>query len=164
MELCKFCGRKITNKGSLIAHEMCCEKNPKRVRHRRSIYSGAQKGNKPWNVGKKMGRDPRWDEKYPEYHVFCENSTYARAALKKRILQQNLIEYKCALCGIGPEWMNAPMPLILDHINGINNDNRLMNLRFICSNCDSQLTTYKSKNKRKVKPIGDGSCLESSRA
>jgi len=42
--------------------------------------------------------------------------------------------------------MGKPMPLILDHINGINNDNRIENLRFVCSNCDTQLPTYKSKN------------------
>lgn len=40
------------------------------------------------------------------------------------------------------------MPLILDHVNGINNDNRIENLRFVCSNCDSQLHTYKSKNRK----------------
>lgn len=40
------------------------------------------------------------------------------------------------------------MSLILDHINGINNDNRLENLRIVCPNCDATLDTYKSKNKR----------------
>ena len=64
-------------------------------------------------------------------------------------LKENLINYECACCGIGPIWQNKPMPLILDHINGVNNDNRLENLRFVCSNCDSQLSTYKSKNIKK---------------
>ena len=83
--------------------------------------------------------------------VFVENSTYARHNLKRRILKDELIPYTCSVCGIGPEWMGKPMPLILDHKNGINNDNRLDNLRFVCSNCDSQLDTYKSRNrKRKV--------------
>ena len=35
----------------------------------------------------------------------------------------------------------------LDHINGVNNDNRLENLRFLCPNCHSQTSTYGSKNK-----------------
>ena len=39
------------------------------------------------------------------------------------------------------------MPLILDHINGINNDHKLENLRFLCSNCDSIQDTYKGRNK-----------------
>lgn len=89
---------------------------------------------------------PKLDEE-----IFVENSTYARHNLKKRILRQNLIPYVCDCCKNGPEWMGKPMPLILDHINGINNDNRLTNLRFVCSNCDSQLDTYKSRNiKRRV--------------
>ena len=33
----------------------------------------------------------------------------------------------------------------INHINGINNDNRIENLRFLCSNCDSQLPTYKNR-------------------
>ena len=80
--------------------------------------------------------------------VFVENSTYARHKLKERIIKQDMIPYHCACCGIGPEWNGKPMPLILDHINGVNNDNRLENLRFVCSNCDSQLDTYKSRNRK----------------
>ena len=86
--------------------------------------------------------------------VFIENSSYPRKHLKIRIIKDGMIEYTCAICGIGPEWMGKPMPLILDHINGTNNDNRLSNLRFVCSNCDCQLPTYKSKNKRKVASVG----------
>ncbi len=37
--------------------------------------------------------------------------------------------------------------MILDHIDG-NSENRFIdNFRLVCSNCDSQLDTYKSKNK-----------------
>jgi hypothetical protein len=85
----------------------------------------------------------------PDEDVFVENSTYARHHIKRRIIEQNLIEYKCQICGLGPEWQGKPMPLILDHKNGVNNDNRIDNLRFVCSNCDTQLPTYKSKN---IKP------------
>ena len=35
----------------------------------------------------------------------------------------------------------------MDHINGRASDNRRENLRLICPNCDSQLPTYKSRNK-----------------
>ena len=76
---------------------------------------------------------------------FIENSTYPRHRLKERIIKQNLIEYRCKICDNNGMWMNKPMPLILDHKNGINNDNRIDNLRFVCSNCDSQLPTYKNR-------------------
>jgi Zn finger protein HypA/HybF involved in hydrogenase expression len=83
------------------------------------------------------------------FEVFVENSTYARHNLKKRIIKLGIIDYSCACCGIGDIWNGARMPLILDHINGVNNDNRVENLRFVCSNCDSQLPTYKSRNRKK---------------
>ena len=144
---CQHCNREINNKGSLKAHEMSCISNPNKIKHKHSDKAGAQKGSTPWNVGKEVGRHPKWDKLYPDEVVFCENSTYARHSVKARIRTNNLIEYKCACCGLGPEWHDKPMPLILDHINGVNNDNRLENLRFVCSNCDSQLPTYKSKNR-----------------
>ena len=81
--------------------------------------------------------------------VFVENSTYPRHKLKARIINQNMIEYKCDECGNVGEWMGKQLPLILDHINGVNNDNRLENLRFVCSNCDSQLPTYKNRRGNK---------------
>ena len=86
----------------------------------------------------------------PNEEVFCEGATIARHHVKKKILQQDLIEYKCNICGTDPIWQGKSMPLILDHINGVNNDNRLENLRFVCSNCDSQLPTYKSRNIKKT--------------
>ena len=77
--------------------------------------------------------------------VFIENSTYARHHIKKRIIEQEMIPYECFNCGNTGEWMGKQLPLILDHINGVNIDNRLENLRFACSNCDSQLPTYKNR-------------------
>ncbi len=37
-------------------------------------------------------------------------------------------------------WVGSPLPLILEHINGVNTDNRPSNLRLLCPNCDSQNT------------------------
>lgn len=153
---CRFCDREIKNRGSLVSHEQSCINNPNRVKRTRSPNAGAQKGSVPWNAGVTTGRNCIWDVKYPIESVLVEDSTYARCALKKRLIDCGLLEYKCACCGIEAEWNGKPMPLILDHINGVNNDNRLENLRFVCSNCDSQLDTYKARNKRKRKPTGDG--------
>ena len=111
------------------------------------------KGSEPWNKGKRIPLTEYLKSiRLPDEEVFVENSTYARHNLKRRIINENKIDHVCCVCGIGPEWQGKPMPLILDHINGVNNDNRLENLRFVCSNCDSQLDTYKArniKNKRK---------------
>lgn len=77
-----------------------------------------------------------------------ENSKHNRNVLRRYLIKNDLIPYKCAICGI-TEWNNKTLSLELDHINGINNDNRLENLRFLCPNCHSQTSTYGSKNLQK---------------
>ena len=142
---CTYCQREIKNKGSLKAHEMSCVNNPNKIKHFHSPNAGRKKGAKPWNLGLKTGRPEHYDQKYPDDVVFCENSSYSRHSVKARIKAKKLIDYVCGICGIEPMWQGKPMTLILDHINGINNDNRIENLRFVCSNCDSQLPTYKNR-------------------
>lgn len=65
------------------------------------------------------------------------------------ILKKTLIEMKghrCDICN-NEMWMNNPIPLVMDHIDGRALNNTLSNLRLVCGNCDMQLPTYKSKNK-----------------
>jgi 5-methylcytosine-specific restriction endonuclease McrA len=49
-------------------------------------------------------------------------------------------------------WNGIPLVLVLDHINGKNNDNRQNNLRLLCPNCNSQQSTFAGKNKKKMAP------------
>ena len=54
---------------------------------------------------------------------------------------------RCALCGDSDEWMGFPLTLVLDHVDGDASNNRRENLRLVCPNCDSQLPTFKARNK-----------------
>ena len=82
-----------------------------------------------------------------EKDLFKENCKHNRNNLRRYIIKNNTLPYKCAICGI-TEWNGKTLSLELDHINGINNDNRLENLRFLCPNCHSQTTTYGSRNQQ----------------
>jgi hypothetical protein len=83
----------------------------------------------------------------PDDVVFSENSPAFVSAknLTKRLIALGR-EYACAWCGIS-EWRGVPLVLHNDHINGINNDNRLPNLRFLCPNCHSQTPTYGNRRR-----------------
>ena len=74
--------------------------------------------------------------------MFSKESKISRGTIKRRIIADKLIEYKCVFCNNEGEWMGNKISLILDHINGVNNDNRIENLRFLCPNCNSTLDTH----------------------
>ena len=81
--------------------------------------------------------------------ILVENSDYSRKKLKERILRNKLLEEKCQICRLDPVWQEERLILILDHINGVNNDNRIENLRLICPNCNAQTKTFCRGQKRK---------------
>lgn len=75
---------------------------------------------------------------------FVENSRFVNGAdLRKRLLRLGKV-YNCEVCGL-TEWCGQPLTLHVDHINGINTDNRVANLRFICPNCHQQTETWGNK-------------------
>lgn len=89
-----------------------------------------------------------WSQKTPLSEILVANSSYTNNnTLKKRIIKELGWKYKCFSCGIN-SWMNQKISLHLDHINGINNDNRIENLRLLCPNCHSLTPTYCGKNKK----------------
>ena len=81
--------------------------------------------------------------------ILIEKSKYNRTQLKKRLYGEGIKEKKCELCGQDENWNGKHMSLILDHINGIYNDNRIENLRIVCPNCNATLDTHCGKNCRK---------------
>lgn len=91
--------------------------------------------------------------------VFVENSTYEnRKLLKKRLMQDYGYEHKCNKCGL-TEWLGKPIPIELEHKNGVNNDHRVENLEFLCCNCHAQTDTYRGKNRHVEKSTTRFECV-----
>ncbi len=94
----------------------------------------------------KLGSSPK--NKLDLNEILIENSTYNRASLKKRLYDENILKKVCCLCGQCENWNGMRISLILDHINGVHNDNRLENLRIVCPNCNAGLDTFAGRNNK----------------
>lgn len=86
--------------------------------------------------------------------LFSDKSKYSRKVVKARIMRDGIVKNECSSCGMPPTWDNKPLIMILDHVNGINDDNRIENLRLLCPNCNSQTDTFTSRKLRKH-PVGE---------
>jgi len=82
----------------------------------------------------------------PLDELLIEGRFYNRARLKQRLYEAGLRRPRCELCGQGELWHGRRMSLILDHINGVRDDNRLENLRIVCPNCAGTLDTHCGRN------------------
>jgi hypothetical protein len=88
----------------------------------------------------------------PLADVLVEHSSYARSNLKARLYAEGIKPPVSELCGQDEQWRGRPMGLILDHVNGVRDDNRLANLRIVCPNCAATLDTRCGRKNRLLPP------------
>ncbi len=93
-------------------------------------------------------RGPRSGRTIPLDRILVAGSTYSRSSLKKRLFAAGLKQRRCELCGQGELWNGRRIGLILDHVNGVRDDNRLENLRIVCPNCAAGLDTHCGRKNR----------------
>lgn len=93
-----------------------------------------------WN-GQGFGKAP-----IPLSEILVEGSSYATHALAQRLLSAGLKERKCERCLL-TEWQGEPVPVELDHINGVSNDHRWENLRMLCPNCHALTPTWRGRKR-----------------
>ena len=95
-----------------------------------------------WNVGLKF--KPK--QTITNEMVFVKDSNYKCSwRLRERYKLATGIN-RCEYCGLS-EWQGQPIPLEIHHINGINTDNRLDNLKLLCPNCHALTNNYRGRAK-----------------
>jgi len=83
-----------------------------------------------------------------------DNRKYCRENYTPKIFKKDILNEQngeCNICGISNVWNHKNLTFVLDHIDGDASNNNRENLRLVCPNCDSQLDTFKSRNKNSAR-------------
>lgn len=86
------------------------------------------------------------EEAMKEY--FIDGKHQRATTIKRLVLRFGLLNYKCE-CGNDGSWNGNRLVLQLDHKDGNTENNKLLNLRFLCPNCHSQTKNFAGKNCKK---------------
>lgn len=110
-----------------------------------------------WNKGLILGPYSEITKKYAEIRKSRNTlDIKSHGAIRRKVIEEQ--EGKCKSCGLS-EWLNQKISLELNHINGINKDNRRNNLEALCPNCHSLTPTWRGKNRNHVYPTSEGAAL-----
>lgn len=97
---------------------------------------------KAWNKGITIGPKKSIDN-------YLNNSIpIGSHQLRLRLIKEGIKEHRCENCGLS-EWLGQPISLELNHIDGNNSNNNLINLNLLCPNCHAQTPNYRGLNKKK---------------
>lgn len=73
----------------------------------------------------------------------------SNTCIKKQLI--SIRGHKCESCTL-EKWLEKPIPLELEHINGNSLDNNQTNLKLLCPNCHTLTPTYR-RNKKSLKKL-----------
>jgi len=92
--------------------------------------------------------------------TFRKNSFRSNTFVKRILIEHMGWKEECSVCGIS-EWLGKKLSIELDHVNGINSDCDIDNLRFLCPNCHSMTINFRGRNiNNGSKKVSDGDIIE----
>lgn len=82
--------------------------------------------------------------------VLVSNASGSREKVKalRWAMLDKKVPYHCAVCGLLPWWNGRELVLEIDHVDNNPLNNTVDNLRFLCSNCHTQITKETMKVRR----------------
>lgn len=96
-------------------------------------------GGRSWSKGRKFGHKRKLE-------VYLNNEMFIQSHdLRLRLLSEGYFKPQCSMCNLSI-WLDNPISLELDHIDGDHKNNNLKNLRLLCPNCHATTDTYRGKN------------------
>ena len=97
------------------------------------------------NRGTSRGNGYSGNSATPLQEILVKGCRYKSSLLRQRLIDEGVFNPICTSCKLDT-WLDEPIPLELDHINGDCEDQRLANLRLLCPNCHAKTPTYRGKN------------------
>lgn len=93
--------------------------------------------------------DYNWSEKLKIIESTQEVNISEFERVNRNYAKRYMIEtvgHKCSICN-KTKWLGNDIPLVLDHIDGDSENNKLDNFRLVCGNCNMILPTFAGRNK-----------------
>ena len=145
---CKLCNVKLSyeQRSNTFCGHACSAKfnNSKRKNKSSQCIQCGEVANRMFCSGK-CHQNFEWDKRKKVIEESGSTVSFGKVTAKRYLLEVR--GNFCSCCGKDAIWQSQPLVLVLDHVDGNPNNWNLSNLRLVCPNCDSQLPTYKGKNK-----------------
>ena len=158
---CEYCGQPLNKRGNKYCSSKCSEAKKHDAAYKDFLENNEKycRGNyTPKNFKKDFFKKGKYKLEKKELDKLIKVVNEKTNLLKQEntkydeniefLNEQNGV---CAICGCEPFHNGKSLTFILDHIDGDASNNKRDNLRLICPNCDSQLETFKSKNKNSTR-------------
>jgi len=147
---CPFCGKTVPGRNKYCSHSCAAAFNNKGIRRHglppTTCKNCGIKNRDSQRIYCSVHCQKQYEWKERKKHILETGSVNDfDARIAKRYLKEK-DGIKCGICK-RTSWMGKEIPLILDHVDGNSENNKLDNLRLVCGNCDMLLPTYKNKNK-----------------